>query len=96
MDTKEIGLGLLIQGGMVLLASTVWADLGRSTIESVYEHNKDASLRAKLIYTVVVTIFILIVIFAIQRTTEQFVGGLPMIGNWTLFPDNVPKGQLHM
>ena len=60
---------LLVQAGLVWLGTTTWSDLGRKIVDSYYPYGKE-SVHAMTVYTVLLTVIILLLIWLIGQLTN--------------------------
>lgn len=67
-DTSTVGL---IQSGLVLACSLVWADTVKATVNYIYPNNGEKLLQAQIIYAVVLTIIVVIIIYSLNKTQTQ-------------------------
>ena len=67
---SSLSFPLLVQGGLVIVASQAWAEAAKSTIELFFTSPKD-SARASIVYASILTILIIFVIFMVNYLSEQ-------------------------
>lgn len=65
----EVTFPIIIQGGLVWLASTTWAETGKSIINDYYPYGKD-SINAKILYAIFLTLVVILVIYIIQYISK--------------------------
>jgi uncharacterized membrane protein len=63
----DITFPVIVQGGLVLLASTTWSETGRAILTGYY--GERATNAAQLLYATFVTVVVIIVIMLLHRAT---------------------------
>lgn len=64
--TSTISFAILVQAGLVWMGTEAWTDLSKKVIDTYYPYGKD-SMWANIIYTVILTIIILILVWMIGK-----------------------------
>lgn len=67
---STITFPLLIQGGLVFIATSTWTDAGKRIIDQYYPYGH-ASAFANIVYAVCVTLIILIMIYVVNYVYAQ-------------------------
>lgn len=60
---------LLIKGGLLILATSTWADVGRTIIETYYPYGKQGII-AKVLYAIIVTIIVILMVTLLHYTVN--------------------------
>lgn len=77
-EEKNVSFTLLIQGGLIWLTTTVWADTMKKIINSYYPYGKESNT-AHIIYAILVTIFVIIVVWSLRELSTKAPKVLPKV-----------------
>ena len=66
---SQISFPVLVQGGLAILATSVWSETGKKIINEYYPYGRE-SVMANLIYAIIITVAIIITIWIVQKVTS--------------------------
>jgi len=66
---SQISFPVLVQGGLVILATGVWSETGKKIINEYYPYGRE-SIVANLLYAIIITVAIIITIWIVQKFTS--------------------------
>jgi hypothetical protein len=66
---SQITFPVLVQGGLAILATSVWSETGKKIINEYYPYGRE-SILANLIYAIIITVAIIITIWLVQNITS--------------------------
>lgn len=70
---SDLSLFSLIQSGLVLATTLVWADVVRNSVKYIYPNNDGKVLQAQFIYAIILTIIVILIFYFLQNTKKQLV-----------------------
>lgn len=66
----EVSTLSLIQGGLVLSCSLIWAGVVKSGVQYIYPNDQGGEFRSQLMFAIVLTVVVIIILHSIQQTNE--------------------------
>lgn len=68
---SDLSLFSLIQSGLVLSTTLVWADVVKNSVKYIYPNNDGKVLQAQFIYAIILTIIVILIFYFLQNTKKQ-------------------------